>query len=469
MATAGYERVEPQADAEQEQRELPRNSGLDSEAEMQLGERKRWVMIGMIALVTALIFADQNLMAPNLTAIAEEFGLTMQQRDWYLGGMLSTLFFLIGAPASVAAGYLTDTRSRKTIFIGVALLGAIPCALTSFVQTPKQLFFTRMFTGASLGGFIPVTFSLLGDLFPSSQRVLVSGGFGVVAGVGQGAGQLMAGITGHLIGWRACFLAVGIPGILAATAMSFIVTEPRRGAFDGSQKTRPEIVDIKLLGEAFTVRTNMLIFLQACFGCLPWGMIIAFLNDYLAQDSGLGVLNASLVLTVFGAGASAGGIAGAFLGQHYQNTQRYKIGLLMGLTTIGGIPPLLYMILVDGQKTSIWAYCVASVIGGVLASPTGANINAVLMNTNTPETRGSVFAVYNLCNDVGKGLGPLIGAFLIQGLGRRLALAISMLGWLPCGLACLCLMVTYPRDEDRMLQNITETSSDDFEMDSEQT
>lgn len=30
------------------------------------------------------------------------------------------------------------------------------------------------------------------------------------------------------------------------------------------------------------------------------------------------------------------------------------------------------------------------------------------MNTNAPETRGSAFAVYNLVDDLGKGLGPWV-------------------------------------------------------------
>jgi hypothetical protein len=43
------------------------------------------------------------------------------------------------------------------------------------------------------------------------------------------------------------------------------------------------------------IPTNILIIGQGLFGCLPWGMLLTFLNDYLAQNKGLGVSTATLV------------------------------------------------------------------------------------------------------------------------------------------------------------------------------
>ncbi len=46
---------------------------------MPLAERVYMVVI--FTLTAALLYADQNLMAPNLTAIAREFGFDDRQRD----------------------------------------------------------------------------------------------------------------------------------------------------------------------------------------------------------------------------------------------------------------------------------------------------------------------------------------------------------------------------------------------------
>lgn len=34
---------------------------------------------------------------------------------------------------------------------------------------------------------------------------------------------------------------------------------------------------------------------QGLFGCLPWGMILTYLNDYLSQNKGLRIQTATLV------------------------------------------------------------------------------------------------------------------------------------------------------------------------------
>ena len=62
---------------------------------------------------------SQNLMAPNLTAIAQEFGMSDKERDQKLGGEIAFAFFLVGAPAALAIGVATD---RVTRFVLVPFL-----------------------------------------------------------------------------------------------------------------------------------------------------------------------------------------------------------------------------------------------------------------------------------------------------------------------------------------------------------
>ena len=43
------------------------------------------------------------------------------------------------------------------------------------------------------------------------------------------------------------------------------------------------------------VRTNLFVFIQGLFGCLPWGVLLTYLTDYLAQNKGLSVPTATMV------------------------------------------------------------------------------------------------------------------------------------------------------------------------------
>ena len=142
----------------------------------------------LFSLTTVLLFADQNLMAPNLTAIANDFGLSEEERDRQLGGDISLAFFLLGAPASLVVGCLADTANRSIVFGWTVLLGEGACFLTYFVSTYEQLYVCRAITGFSVGGALPLIYSILGDLFVAQDRHVVS----AIVSFGTGAGFPLA-------------------------------------------------------------------------------------------------------------------------------------------------------------------------------------------------------------------------------------------------------------------------------------
>jgi MFS family permease len=116
----------------------------------------------LFSLTTVLLFADQNLMSPNLTAIADDFGLDAADRDRMLGGDISLAFFLLGAPASFLVGHLADTCDRAAVFAWTVGIGESACLATYWVSTYRQLYVCRAVTGFSVGGALPVIYSTMG-------------------------------------------------------------------------------------------------------------------------------------------------------------------------------------------------------------------------------------------------------------------------------------------------------------------
>lgn len=113
---------------------------------------RQWYTVAIFCLTGCLLFADQNLMAPNLTAIAEDLGLSREERDRYLGGYIAAAFYAVGAPAALVFGYLSDHVNRRNLLFVAVLLGEGPCVLAYFVTRFWQLFVLRVLTGISLGG-----------------------------------------------------------------------------------------------------------------------------------------------------------------------------------------------------------------------------------------------------------------------------------------------------------------------------
>ena len=88
----------------------------------------------LIGFISFFMFADQNLMGPNLTLIATDFGI-LEHKDQYLGGVIPLFFWMFGGIITLMIGYYTDIKSRKNLFSSIIFLGEIPCLLSGLANT----------------------------------------------------------------------------------------------------------------------------------------------------------------------------------------------------------------------------------------------------------------------------------------------------------------------------------------------
>jgi len=220
-----------------------------------------YLSLTLLFLLSFFLFADQNLMGPNLTQIANDFGFNDIQRDVKLGGEISLVFWLIGGFVTLFFGYLTDIVSRKKLLVIAILFGEIPCLLTGYVENYSQFFWLRALTGIGIGAIIPITYSLIGDYFPSSRRSAMTGYLGLVVGLGIAGGQLLAGLTGPILGWKMCFVIVAAPNFIILLLYALFATEPKRGRSDIST-TKITAINKDSLKKLLSKKTNILVFLQ---------------------------------------------------------------------------------------------------------------------------------------------------------------------------------------------------------------
>ena len=214
------------------------------------------------------------------------FNFDDQERDKYLGGYVAAGFYLVGAPAALLFGYLSDTVNRRNLLFAAVILGEGPCILTYFVTQFWQLLVLRLLTGISLGGTLPLVFSLLGDLYEPQHRAGVSAVVQVATGAGLAVGQGISGFLGSSVGWRVPFVVVAVPAICLALLMVLTTEEPTRGGTEAALKQKWADTDGSFVySERITwakvrrlvrIPTNVLLIAQGLFGCLPWGMLVRF-------------------------------------------------------------------------------------------------------------------------------------------------------------------------------------------------
>ena len=410
--------------------------------------------------------------------------------DQYLGGYIGAAFYLFGAPAALLFGYLSNYVSRRLLFVIAVLLGEGPCILTIFVTRYWQLFLLRLLTGISIGGCLPLIFSLLSDMYEHEQRSLVSAVVQVAVGLGIAAGQGVAGYVGPWLGWRWPFVIVAIPAILCAGIMYATTEEPERGSTERAFQVEsmkahsqqaiayghPENVPSNnaqinhsqteyhadLNWEKMTglvaIKTNVYAIGQGLPGCLPWGMLLTFLNDYLAQEKDLAISSATSLVLGIGVGGAFGVIGGGIVGQYLYNRSPRALPLFIGSCTIVGTFPMWYLI--KGAVRAHYTIAFAcAVFAGMASSTVGPNVRAMIMNVNEPETRGVALALQTTLDDLGKGLGPAIVALMISGLGRESAFFWATAGWIPCGILLMMCSKHLEEDEAAMQMRLSRTLS----------
>lgn len=179
------------------------------------------------------IGATQNLMAPNLSAVAAAFGLSPAEKDLVLGGWMSSAFFIVGAPMSILFGILADRSHRVQLFVLMCAVAGVISAGTGAAFAVYQLLLLRACLGAVYGALNPVLFSMVGDMFPASERPAMASYFSLATGGGTAVGQMAAGILSRF-GWRLPFFIVAVGCALACAVLLTVGVEPVRGAIDGA-------------------------------------------------------------------------------------------------------------------------------------------------------------------------------------------------------------------------------------------
>ena len=399
-----------------------------------------------IGLISFFMFADQNLMGPNLTLIAEDFGMA-ESKDQYLGGLIPLVFWILGGSVALLIGYCTDLMSRKNLFALIVLIGEIPCLLSGFADTYTEFFIMRVLTGIGIGGIIPLTYSLLGDLYSANERIKVVTLIGLASGMGIAIGQLAAGMMGDSFGWRLPFILFAVPNFILGAVFLFTVQEPKRGQMDHNVKSF-RISDFKDFSSLFKIKTNLLVFLQGIFGTIPWGVFSIFMIDYFVVDKGYLRPTATLVITLVGGMALISSLIGGFVGNKlYRKNPKY-VPLFCGMSTILGVIPTAFLInapmRTDQNETMLIVYAACT---GLLIAMTAPNMKAILMNVNSPFSRGTVFSLYNFADDLGRGFGPfIIGNIFIYYFGRNMAFNIANAFWFICGCLILLMFWTFPKE-----------------------
>ncbi|KAG7341697.1 actin family protein [Nitzschia inconspicua] len=415
----------------------------------------------LLGVAFMAVWLPNNVMAPNLTQMADFFEMTNDERDLYLGSYCALAVGVFSLPLSALFGFMADFYSRKYLFVACVLCGAVSATWTGLSKNYWSLFFARLCSGGCMSGSVPVAFSLLGDLFSTEERNAASSGLTAMMGLGIIAGQVYAGMVGPTKGWQYPFYVSAVLQLVVTLVIAMWVAEPIRG---GKEKALQDMFksgskyDRQLTLEGFihAMRenaSNSILLWQGFFTSLPWGIVFVFLNDYLSQEKGFSVPEATFMVMLFGVGCAIGGIAGGYIGQLFMVRNRSFLPLYMAAATFLGIFPFLELLNSKFPNHSGYKAKALSIIGGCVASLPSVNVRPCILNVNPPETRGAALTAANLLVTLGRGIGPsciVVMGSLFQ-VSRQFAFNVTLAGfWTIAAIQLVFLARTLPIDQDTM-------------------
>jgi EmrB/QacA subfamily drug resistance transporter len=167
----------------------------------------------MLALLLAAL--DQTIVGTAIPRIVADLN-GLDRLAW-----VTTAYLVTSTTMTPIAGKLGDLFGRKP-FLLAGMIGFVAAsALCGLSQDMTQLIVFRGIQGLFGGVLFATVFTVIGDLFPPSQRARLQGMFGAVFGLSSVVGPTAGGfITDHW-SWRWVFevnIPVGIIAVLVVTA-----------------------------------------------------------------------------------------------------------------------------------------------------------------------------------------------------------------------------------------------------------
>ena len=194
-------------------------------------------VIVMFGAVLALNGAD----AATVGAVAPQLEHSLHIGNTKIG-LLSSVALLAGAVFTIPVGLLVDRIKRLPILSISIVLWSAASLFSAVASNYSSLLLTRLLLGAVTATAGPAIASLTGDYFPARERGRV---YAYVLGgeiAGTAVGFIVSGSVASLIGWRAAFVLLAIPGFYLARELYRTVPEPLRG---GQSRLMPGVVDLK--------------------------------------------------------------------------------------------------------------------------------------------------------------------------------------------------------------------------------
>ncbi|SDO25951.1 MFS transporter, DHA1 family, arabinose polymer transporter [Streptomyces sp. cf386] len=295
---------------------------------------------------------------------------------------------VIGAPLLAA---VTARMPRRTVLIALMALFVAGNAASAFAPDNSWLLVARFVSGLPHGAFFGVGAVVATSMVAPERKARSVSLMFLGLTVANVAGVPVATLMGQHLGWRATFLGVSTIGLAAIASLALLIPHDRVPA--PSAGLRGELAALKSLPVWLALGTTV-----AGFGALF--AAYSYVTPMLTDAAGYADASVTLLLALFGVGATIGNLLGGRLADHAMRGTLF--GGLLSLAAVLALFPLL--------MSTAWSAALAVTLLGMAAFVTGSPLNLMVMEkaSSAPSLASSANqAAFNLANAGGAWIGGL--------------------------------------------------------------
>jgi predicted MFS family arabinose efflux permease len=181
-----------------------------------------WKAVLTLSLAFGLVGLDRFILPPLFPAMMKDLALYYQD----LGNLVGALGIAWGVSAVVIGG-LSDRLGRRKVLVPAVVIFSLLSVFSGMATGLMSLLFMRAIMGAAEGAVAPTGVAVAIEASHPTRRGMNNGIFQCTISLFGGAiGPILATQLLQFTTWRKVFWLVGIPGLVVAAALWFVIREP---------------------------------------------------------------------------------------------------------------------------------------------------------------------------------------------------------------------------------------------------
>jgi predicted MFS family arabinose efflux permease len=297
----------------------------------------------ILCMVALFNYIDRQILVILLESVKKDFGVS----DAAMGLLTGTTFAICYVAASIPLARWADRGVRRDILALAIGVWSSMTAVCGFAQSYLHLALARAGVAAAESAAMPISHSLLSDLYRHSRRATVFGILMAAGAVGIATGLYLGGWINQHYGWRTAFVVVSIPGIAVALLLRFTVSEPTRQADHAGNGGVKELLSRPLF---------VTLLIMAGLGGFVIYSTLGWMPTFLIRVHGLSTAEIGWKIGLAtGLGNAGGHLAAGYIGDRLAQRDLHWYAGVAAIGSLFAIPFGLIFLFSESASTAIWS------------------------------------------------------------------------------------------------------------------